>query len=112
VAPTFALAGNSLSNGLTAGETRIFKSPSLKSVSETGPYMHDGSLATLEAVVDHYDHGIQDGPALDPRLKGPNGLPQRLNLSAADKAALVDFLKTLQDSQLATDARFTNPFKK
>ncbi|MBK8726059.1 MAG: c-type cytochrome [Holophagaceae bacterium] len=111
-APTFALAGNSLSNGLTAGENRIFKSPSLKSVSETGPYMHDGSLATLEAVVDHYDHGIQDGPALDPRLKGPNGLPQRLNLSPADKAALVDFLKTLQDSQLATDARFLNPFKK
>ncbi|HJW34144.1 MAG TPA: cytochrome c peroxidase [Holophagaceae bacterium] len=111
-APTFALAPNSLSNGLTAGDPDIYKSPSLKGVSATGPYMHTGSLATLEAVVDHYDHGIQDGPALDPRLRGPNGLPQRLNLSAADRAALVDFMKTLQDPALATDPRFSNPFKK
>ncbi len=111
-APTFALAGNSLSNGLAAGETRTFKSPSLKGVSDTGPYMHDGSKATLLDVVDHYDHGIQDGPALDPRLKGPDGQPQRLNLSPADKQALVDFLRTLQDPVLATDPRFTNPFKK
>lgn len=111
-APTFALAPNSLSNGVTAGDPDIYKSPSLKGVSATGPYMHNGSLATLEAVVDHYDHGIQDGPALDPRLRGPNGLPQRLNLSAADRAALVDFMKTLQDPALATDPRFSNPFKK
>lgn len=111
-APTFSLAGNSLSNGLAPGETRIFKSPSLKGVSDTGPYMHDGSKATLMDVVDHYDHGIQDGPALDPRLKGPDGQPQRLNLSAADKQALVDFLRTLQDSALTADPRFSNPFKK
>lgn len=111
-APTFALAGNSLSNGLAAGETRIFKSPSLKGVSDSGPYMHDGSKATLQDVIDHYDHGIQDGPALDPRLKGPDGQPQRLNLSPADKQALVDFLRTLQDPALATDPRFSTPFKK
>ena len=110
-APTFALAGNSLSNGLAAGETRTFKSPSLKGVSDTGPYMHDGSKATLLDVIEHYDHGIQDGPALDPRLKGPDGQPQRLNLSAADKQALVDFLRTLQDPVLASDPRFTTPFK-
>ncbi len=110
-APTFALAGNSLSNGLTAGETRIFKSPSLKGVSDVGPYMHDGSKATLMDVIDHYDHGIQEGPALDPRLRGPNGLPQRLNLSASDKQALVDFLRTLQDPTLDSDPRFTSPFK-
>jgi cytochrome c peroxidase len=110
--PTFALAANSLSNGLAVGETRIFKSPSLKSVSATGPYMHDGSLADLAAVVAHYDHGVQDGPALDNRLRGPDGQPQRLNLSAADQAALVDFLRTLQDDTLATDPRFTTPFKK
>jgi cytochrome c peroxidase len=111
-APTFALIGNSKSNGLAADETRIFKSPSLKSVSATGPYMHDGSKATLADVVEHYNSGIQDGPALDNRLRGPDGLPQRLNLSDADKAALVDFLKTLQDDSLASDSRFTDPFKK
>lgn len=110
--PTFALAPNSQSNGLDAGETRIFKSPSLKSVGITGPYMHDGRFASLLEVIDHYDHGIMDGPALDNRLKGPGGTPQRLNLSATDKAALVAFLMTLNDTSLLTDPKFGNPFKK
>lgn len=111
-APTFALNGNSRSNGLDAGETRLFKSPSLKNISATGPYMHNGVFPSLEAVVEHYNGGIQDGPALDQRLRGPDGLPQRLNLSDSDKAALVDFLKTLQDPVLNSDARFGTPFKK
>jgi len=110
IPPTYALAANSLSNGLDAGETRIFKSPSLKSVGTTGPYMHDGRFATLEQVVGHYVNGVQAGPALDNRLNSPGG-PIRLQLSPADRAALVAFLKTLTDNTLATDARFSNPFK-
>ena len=110
--PTFALSPNSRSNGLDAGETRIFKSPSLKSVGATGPFMHDGRLATLEAVVEHYASGIQDGPALDNRLRGPGGSPQRLPLSPAQKAALVAFLRTLTDNSTATDPRFSDPFRK
>lgn len=111
VPPTFALNANSQSNGLDAGETIIFKSPSLKGVAITGPYMHDGRLATLADVVEHYNSGIQNGPALDNRLK-QGGAPQRLNLSAADKAALVAFMQTLTDTSLAADAKFSNPFKK
>jgi cytochrome c peroxidase len=110
VPPTYALAANSRSNGLDAGETILFKSPSLKNVAVSGPYMHDGRMATLEAVVEHYSMGIQDGPALDPQLR-PNGQPLRLNLPPADKAALVAFMRTLSDPQLAGDPRFTNPFK-
>jgi cytochrome c peroxidase len=110
-APTFALTGNSRSNGLDAGETRIFKSPSLKNVAVTGPYMHDGRFSTLAQVVDHYVNGIQDGPALDQRLRGPNGQPQRLQLSANDKAALVAFLGTLTDNNVVTDKKFSDPFK-
>ena len=67
--PTFALAADSRSNGLDPGETRLFKAPSLRSVGLTGPYMHDGRFATLAEVVEFYDHGIQEGPALDPRLR-------------------------------------------
>ncbi|WP_353205804.1 cytochrome c peroxidase, partial [Sphingomonas sp.] len=111
VPPTYALAPNSQSNGLDAGETIIFKSPSLKSVAIVGQYMHDGRLATLADVVEHYNSGVQNGPALDNRLK-QGGAPQRLNLSAADKAALVAFLQTLTDTGLAADAKFGNPFKK
>jgi cytochrome c peroxidase len=112
VAPTFSLAANSLSNGLDAGETRIFKAPSLKNVAVTGPYMHDGRLATLEQVVEHYVSGVQNGPALDNRLRGPGGQPQRLALNATDKAALVAFLKTLTDTTLNGDVRFSDPFRR
>ena len=108
--PTFALSGNAKSNGLDAGETTIFKAPSLKNDSR-GPYMHDGRFATLAQVVDHYDRGVLAGPALDPRLTR-NGVPVVLNLSAADKTALVAFLSTLDDAGFFTDSRFTSPFKK
>jgi cytochrome c peroxidase len=109
--PTFALAADARSNGLDAGEKRLFKAPSLRSVGLTGPYMHDGRFATLAEVVDFYDHGIQQGPALDDRLR-KGGKPQRLNLGAADRAALAAFLMTLSDPALTTDARFSDPFRR
>ncbi len=110
--PTFALGPASLSNGLDLGETRIFKAPSLKNVALDSAFMHDGRFASLEAVIEHYNSGVQEGPALDARLKNPAGTaPRRLNLSAADKTALVDFLKTLNDTVLTTDAKFASPFK-
>ena len=108
--PTFALNGNSQSNGLDAGNAIVFKSPSLKSVALGKAFMHDGRFATLEQVVEHYDHGVKNGPALDNRLKGPNGQPRVLNLSAADKAALVAFMKTLTDTSFLGSPRFTDPF--
>ncbi len=111
VPPTFALTAGIRSNGLDAGETTVFKSPSLKNVALSGAFMHDGRFSTLEQVVDHYDSGVQDGPALDDNLRGLDGQPRRLNLSAADKAALVSFMRALTDPVLTTDPRFSNPFK-
>ena len=110
--PTFGLAANSLSNGLDANETRIFKSPSLKNVGLSRAFMHDGRFSTLEQVIEHYNSGIQNGPALDNRLKTPGGAPLRLNLTQNEKAALVAFLLTLNDNNLTTDTKFSNPFKK
>lgn len=109
--PTFALAADARSNGLDPGESRLFKAPSLRSVGLTGPYMHDGRFATLSEVVEFYDRGIQDGPALDPRLRQGSGV-QRLDLSADDRAALVAFLMTLDDTALTTDGRFSDPFRR
>jgi cytochrome c peroxidase len=111
VPPTFALKGTSLGNGLDAGETTIFKSPSLKNVGKSATFMHDGRFSSLEEVVDHYASGVQDGPALDPNLKGPDGLPRKRNITPEDKAALVAFLKTLSDPVLAADPRFADPFR-
>ncbi|MBC5768634.1 cytochrome-c peroxidase [Ramlibacter albus] len=111
VPPTFALAANSRSNGLDAGETTVFKSPSLKNVGLSSNFMHDGRFSSLEQVVEHYNSGVQDGPALDNRLRGPGGQPRRLNLTDADKAALVAFLRTLSDPVLTADPRFSDPFR-
>lgn len=108
--PTFALAANSLSNGLDAGETRVFKSPSLKASIDGMPMMHDGRYKTFAEVVEHYDSEVADGPALDQRLRDRNGVPRRLGLTEAQKASLVAFLKTLQDSGPGRDPRFSNPF--
>lgn len=74
-------------------DERKFSTPSLRNVALTAPYMHDGRFATLEEVIEHYSSGVHRSPTLDPNLaKHPeNGL----NFSAADKAALVAFLKTL-----------------
>ena len=92
-----------------AGRGR-FKTVSLRNVELTAPYMHDGRFATLEEVVDHYDSGVQDGPTLDMRLRGRDGRPIRMGFSAADRAALVAFLKTLTDTTLTTDPRWSDPF--
>ncbi len=87
-----------------------FKPPSLRNVALTAPYMHDGRFATLEQVVDFYDHEIAPTPNLHPLLRAADGTPLRLRLSPADRAALVAFLKTLTDETLATDSRFADPF--
>jgi cytochrome c peroxidase len=65
-----------------------FKTPTLREVEHTGPYMHDGRFRTLEEVVEHYDRGGIKNPYLDQRIKP-------LNLSAREKADLVAFLKAL-----------------
>ena len=75
-----------------------FKTPSLRNVAVTAPYMHDGRFQTLEEVVAHYDHGAQRTATLDPNLaKHPT---DGMKLSDEDQRALVAFLRTL------TDARF------
>lgn len=108
--PSFALGGSG-SNGLDAGEARRMKSPSLKNVALSSSFMHDGRFSSLEEVVEHYSSGVQDGPALDARLKGADGAALKPNLSPEDKAALVAFMKTLSDPVLGADTRFSSPFR-
>lgn len=110
------------------------KVPSLRNVALTAPYMHDGRFATLDDVLDHYSHGIQDVPTLDARLRdwgqttitgGPdlidpiffpgtefNGSlpPVRLNFTPQERLALKAFLHSLTDHTFIQDERFSNPF--
>jgi cytochrome c peroxidase len=68
---------------------RAFKTPSLRELVHTAPYMHDGSLPTLAAVVAHYAGGFVARPGLAPHIS------RDLRLSAQEKADLVAFLLTL-----------------
>lgn len=101
----FTLTDNSFrNNGLyqvyaDSGRARItqnlsdigkFKVPSLRNIEKTAPYMHDGSLATLEEVIEHYSKGGNKHPNKSPII-------QPLKLTEQQKADLVNFLKALTD---------------
>lgn len=99
-----------------------FKSPSLRNVEYTAPYMHDGRFAKLEDVIEHYSTGIKSHPDLDNRLRnlgagGPPGAPgtqpraRGFQFSNQDKAALLAFLKTLSDPKFISDPKFSDPFE-
>lgn len=70
------------------GDQGRFKTPTLRNISKTAPYMHDGSVATLEAVIDYYDGGGEKNHWLDPKMKP-------LELTPQEKADLVELLKAL-----------------
>jgi cytochrome c peroxidase len=69
-----------------------FKTPTLRDVALTAPYMHNGGYRTLEEVIDHYDRGGDDKENLDPNLKP-------LGLTDQEKKDLVEFLKSLTGKQ-------------
>ena len=90
-----------------AKDMATFKMPSLRNVALTAPYMHDGRFATLEAVIEHYNSGAKAHPNRGVQIPG-NGYGF---LTAADKAAIVSFLRTLTDEGLSSDVRYSNPFR-
>jgi cytochrome c peroxidase len=76
-----------------------FKTPGLRDISRTSPYKHTGRLKTLEEVVDHYDMGGGDPSTFVGMVDAPD--IAKLNLTAAEKAGLVKFLKALDGEALA-----------
>ncbi|RME94130.1 MAG: cytochrome-c peroxidase [Bacteroidetes bacterium] len=91
----------------------MFKVPTLRNVAVSGPYMHDGRFETLEEVIDHYSHGIQDNPHLSAELREDGtGAPKRFNFSEQDKEDLIAFFNTLTDLEYAEAERYSDPFKK
>lgn len=84
------------------------KVTSLRNIAITAPYMHDGRFKTLEEVVDHYNSGLQASSTLDPALEQTRGTG--LRLTDQDKKDLVNFLKTLTDTELTTNPEYSSPF--
>ncbi len=82
-----------------------FRAPTLRNIAVTAPYMHDGSIATLEEVVDHYAAGGRaSANAAKSRILHP------LSLTPADKRDLVEFLRSLTDEELLNDRRWSDPW--
>ncbi|NND78434.1 MAG: cytochrome-c peroxidase, partial [Maribacter sp.] len=100
-----------------ASDDALFKVPTLRNIAMTAPYMHDGRFETLMDVVNHYSTNIQDHPNLHFRLKdsddpSPDSKVLRLNLTQAEKEALVAFLNTLTDESILSDEKYSTPFNR
>jgi cytochrome c peroxidase len=98
-----------------AADMGRFKAPTLRNIALTAPYMHDGSMATLEEVLDHYAAGgrtIDSGEYAGDGSQNPykSGFVGGFEMSAQDRADLVAFLESLTDWAFITDPRFGDPF--
>jgi cytochrome c peroxidase len=92
-----------------------FKAATLRNVAVTAPYMHDGSIATLEGVLDHYSAGgrtVTSGVNAGIGRDNPNKdhLIGGFQLSARDRADLIAFLQALTDDAVLHDSRFASPW--
>lgn len=108
-----------------------YKIPSLRNVTLTAPYMHDGRFKTLREVIDFYDEGVQLHKNLSPFLQNgyfkeetfvfggqtftdeifvPDGTVRKLNLTKDEKENLIEFLKMFTDKNFINDPRYSNPF--
>lgn len=93
-----------------------FKAPTLRNITRTAPYMHDGSIRTLEEVIAHYAAGgrtVRAGPHAGVGSRNPHksGFVKGFTLSARERADLLAFLASLTDTAFLTDPRLANPFR-
>lgn len=92
-----------------------FRAPTLRNIALTAPYMHDGSVATLEDALDHYAAGgrtIAVGPDAGDGSKSPlkSELINGFTLSPEEKGDVVEFLKSLTDEELLNDPVLSDPW--
>ncbi len=97
------------------GDMGRFKAPSLRNVGVTAPYMHDGSIATLSEVLDHYAAGgrtIEEAPHQGNGSASPlkSNLIRGFRLSESERADVLAFLESLTDDAFLRDERFSNPW--
>lgn len=93
-----------------------FKVPTLRNIALTAPYMHDGSIATLDGVLDHYAAGgrtIESGPYAG-SVGSENPLKSEFitgfTITAEEREAVIDYLHALTDQEFVSDPRFSNPW--
>lgn len=93
---------------LNNNDIGLFKTPTLRNIELTAPYMHDGRYQTLEEVVEHYNSGVKHSATLDPIMTKPSKI-YGLGLSTIEKQDLVAFLKTLTDTTFTHNPLLQKP---
>lgn len=92
-----------------------FKAPSLRNIELTAPYMHDGSIASLEEVLDHYSRGgrlIRSGPFAGDGSLSPikSGFISGFSLTEQERSDVLEFFQSLTDWEFICDPRIQDPF--
>lgn len=92
-----------------------FRAPTLRNITVTAPFMHDGSIATLEEVLDHYQAGgrtITDGPYAGVGSESPlkSIFVHGFEATDQDRADVLEFIRSLTDDEFLHDPRFSDPF--
>lgn len=90
---------------LNPADKYLFKTPSLRNVALTPPYMHDGRFLTLQAVLDHYSNGVSESATLDPLLQQNGRIG--IALTAEEKSSIIAFLNTLSDETFIKDKKLS-----
>lgn len=93
-----------------------FKAPTLRNIAVTAPYMHDGSIATLDQVIDHYQRGgrlIEEGAYAGDGRYSPfkSEFVRGFDLTDAERSDLIAFLGALTDTSLLSDPALSDPFR-
>ena len=92
-----------------ANDRGKFKTPTLRNIEFSAPYMHDGRFESLEEVIDFYSEGLKFSNTIDPLMKKVD--QGGIQLTPAEKADLIAFLKTFSDTAFIQDSAFSNPFR-
>lgn len=120
-APEFDIDPNSLNNGNIGSpdgsgpDLFVTRSPTLRDVLKSngaanGPFMHIGASSNFNTVLNHYNEiNTVGNNNIDPRLT-PGGQPQRLNITLAERQAVIAFVSTLAGSNVYSDSKWTDPF--
>lgn len=95
-----------------AGDIGKFKSPSLRNIEFTAPYMHDGRFNTLEDVMDYYSEDVNDHPNSDFHWVGQGNNFTGFRFTDTEKEQMIAFMKTLSSADLLTDEKWSDPFAK
>ncbi|QUJ70533.1 methylamine utilization protein (plasmid) [Photobacterium sp. GJ3] len=105
-----SVSNNDPDQGVGGNLAGFFKTGSLRNIAVGAPFFHDGNLPDLMSVIEFYNSGVKNHNNLSPDLRDRTGRPVRMNLTQADKEALVAFLETLTDEGFLSNPIFSDPF--